>query len=583
MRFRFYLILFFLLLLPITSSAESLRLNLQCGDEELQKILEADLVLPSSLIREDKINQRWVSRYQQQLPELVNDILEPYGYFHSQVNSWLENIEPEKYQLEVEIDPGTPLQVTNLELHLTGPGADLLELQLLLESFPLQVGDILRQDIYKEGKKALLQGAINLGYFDAVFQQHKILVNRGKQQVDIILQLESGIRFRFGKTFFIDRGNYIDRFLRRYLSYQEGAYFSQAQLDQTRLNLRNADQFRSIKIQPLRDQAEEDQIPINIDLEPAPKHQLFPGIGYGTDTGVRGSLRYRHLNLFHRGHELRGELRVSRKDQYFLTTYIIPDLNRADSQTLLHAGIDHEDNTSYESDKIFSEGEYQRLFRKGLTGSAFIRLARERYWIGDDNSNLSYLLLPGIRLNWHKVDNLLTPHQGIQTNMDLKGGHKALLSDISLLQFSGNVTTIHPLPRQLSLLLRLRGGATWHSDSFSQLPASLRFFAGGGDSLRGYKLKSLGPKDDKGQVAGGKYLLLATVELEKRLNPDWGIAIFSDVGNAFDSLSEYHCKQGAGIGVNYYTRIGPLRVDLARPIGGHENKLRLYLSLGGEW
>jgi len=217
MRFRFYLILFTLLLLPMTSSAKSVRLNIQGVDKELHKILESALALPASLISEDKINRSWLRYHQRQLPELVSASLEPYGYFHSQVESQVEEIKQGEYQLNVEVKPGQPLKVSTLELNVTGPGASFPPLLQLLDSFPLHVDDILRQDIYKEGKAELLKGAINLGYFDAKFQQHKILVNRDTRQVSIILQLESGDRFQFGKTAFMDHGEYQERFLRRFL------------------------------------------------------------------------------------------------------------------------------------------------------------------------------------------------------------------------------------------------------------------------------------------------------------------------------------------------------------------------------
>ncbi len=583
MRFRFYLILLTLLALPVVSSAESLRLNIQGVDKKLHKILEGALYVPPSLISEDKINKSWLSYHRRKLPELISATLEPYGYFHSQVDSQLEEINPGEYQLNIDVKAGQPLKITTLKLSLTGPGADFPELLQLLDSFPLHVGDILRQDIYKEGKKELLKGAINLGYFDAKFQQHQILVNRDTQQVNIILQLESGDRFQFGKTVFMDRGEYLERFLRRYLSYQEWDYFSQKKLDQTRKRMRNANLFRRIDIRPVRDQVEEHQIPIQIDLKPAPRHQFFPGIGYGTDSGVRGSLRYRNRNLFHRGHEFQGDLRISEKNQYFQTTYTIPDLDHLDRMTRLHAGIVHEDNTSYESDKLFTEAEYIRPFYKQLTGSLFIRRERERYWINNDSSELSHLLLPGIRLAWRQVDDLITPRRGIQTRLELKGGADALFSDIDFLRFTGNITTIHPLPQQLSLVLNLRGGATWHSSSFDHIPASLRFYPGGGEGVRGYKYKTLGPKDNDGDYIGGKHLLVANIELEKRLNPDWGIVIFTDIGNSFNTWSDYDTKQGAGIGVNYYTSVGPLHFDVARPIGDQKKKWRLSLSIGATW
>ena len=584
MKLRFYLIFFCLLLLPVSSSAESLRLKIKGVDKELQKILDPALVLPPNLISEGVINKTWLTHYQRQLPELVSDILEPYGYFHSQISSQIKEINPGEYQLRVKIKPGTPLQITTLELKLTGPGNNLPELSQLLEEFPLQIGDVLRQDLYEDGKAALLQGAINLGYFDANFQKHQILVNRDKQQVSIILHLESSDRFRFGETFFKDRGDYLEQFLRRYISYQEGETFSQKKLDQTREKMRNANLFRSIEIKPLRNQAINRQIPIQISLKSSPRHQFFPGVGYGSDSGARGSLRYRNLNLFHRGHEFQGDLRISEKDQYFVTTYTIPDMDRLDRLTKLRAGIKNEDNTSYESDKLFSEVEFVRLFHGNRSASFFIRQERERFWIDDDSSRLSNLLLPGVRFSSRQVDDLLTPRRGIQTRLELKGGADALFSDISLLQLTGNVTAMHPLPQQLSLLIRLRGGTTWHSDSFSHVPASLRFFPGGGEGVRGYKYKSLGPKDNKGQVIGGKHQIIANIELEKKLNPDWGVVVFTDLGNSFNTLSNFHSKQGVGIGLNYYTGIGPVHMDVARPIGDrHNSKYRLSLSVGAEW
>ncbi len=582
MKFQFWLITLCFCLLPVFSGAESLYLNIRGVDSELQKILETALVLPSTLTSGENINHRWLQRYQQQLPELVGSILEPYGYFHSHTSSLVEEIETGEYQLNVEINPNDPLRVTSLELNLTGSGADLPELRRQLTEFPLQVSDILRQDFYEEGKTALLQRAVNLGYLDAHFQQHQILVDRGKRKVDIILKLDSGIRYRFGKTSYSGRDSYPERFLNRYLSYREGEYFSHDKLGQTQLNLRNADLFRSSDITPLTDQKEFDVVPVQIDLQPAPRHRLRPGIGYGTDTGARGSLHYRNLNLLQRGHELQGELVLAETNQSMLNTYIIPNRDRLDSQTLLHIGVDREETDSYLSRELFSEVEYQRSFCKSLTGSLFVRLSQEHSRIGDESSR-SQMLLPGVRLNWRQVDDPLTPLRGIQTGLKLQGSHDALLSDTSLLKLSGQVTALHPLPHHFSLLLRLRGGTIWHNDPFNELPASLRFFAGGDRSVRGYSYQSLGPTDDQGQVVGGKHLLVANLELEKRLNQNWGVAIFYDIGNAFNSLSEYELEQGAGIGVSRYTQIGPLRLDLARQIGTAENKYRLHLSVGFGW
>ena len=74
-----------------------------------------------------------------------------------------------------------------------------------------------------------------------------------------------------------------------------------------------------------------------------------------------------------------------------------------------------------------------------------------------------------------------------------------------------------PLPWRLSLHTRAKAGITLLSDPLSDLPPSLRFFAGGDQSVRGYAYQSLGPLDATGQVEGGKHLLDGSVELERAL------------------------------------------------------------------
>lgn len=582
MLLRFYLFIFFLWLCAAPCCAETLRLKIRGVDSALVKILESALILPAALSSGETLNSRWLARYQRQLPQRVNAILEPYGYFDSQVRSVVESTTAQEVQLVVDISPAAPLRITHLTLEVRGPGAELPQLRQLVEAFPLQVGDILRQDYYESGKAALRQGAIDLGYLDAQFSRHQIVVNRSQRQVAIVLQLESGTRSRFGGTLFVGRGSYPERFLRRYLSYQPGEFFSHAQLGQTQLNLLNADLFQTIAIRPLTDQGEHDRVPVQIDLRAAPRHRLRPGIGYGTDSGARVSLSYRNLNLFHRGHELQGQLMVAEKNQSILSTHIIPDLDRLDSQTLLHVGFDREETDSYLTRTLFSEAEYQRSFHQGMTAAVFVRLTQERSVISDVLEH-SQLLLAGLRLGWRQMDDPFSPQRGIQGQLELQGGHDALFSDTSLMQLSGQVTLLQPLPQAWSVLMRLRGGTTWHNDSFNELPASLRFFAGGDRSVRGYSYQSLGPTDAEGAVVGGKHLLVANVELERRLTPNWGVAVFYDIGNAFDSFSDADLARAAGIGVSRYTRIGPVRLDLARQIGNTTNRYRLHLSVGFGW
>jgi translocation and assembly module TamA len=107
----------------------------------------------------------------------------------------------------------------------------------------------------------------------------------------------------------------------------------------------------------------------------------------------------------------------------------------------------------------------------------------------------------------------------------------------------------------------------------------VRFFAGGDNSIRGYQFRSLGPIDMDGDVIGGNRLLVGSVEYEHPVKPRWSVATFYDVGNAFRD-SDFHAVAGAGIGARWQSPLGPIRLDLAKPLDGPDSGMRYHISFG---
>lgn len=581
MKILIVLFSFFCLSVSLVQAAP-LTLEIETDQSELRKTLTSGLMLPVSLTAEQQLNKRWLKYYQKQLPQLVADILQPLGYFSSQTRSQLVSPKPDQQVLKVEVTAGEPIRISRFELRVSGPGAELEKIRSLRQEFPLKIDDVLRQDLYEQGKALLIEDVVAQGFLDARFTVHQIRVHLEDYRAEISLHLETGARYAFGPTAFSSDTGYSQRFLRRFLSHREGEVFAHEKLGQTQLNLLNADLFKTVAVTPMRNAAEGDRIPITVDLQPAPRHQWRPGVGYGTDTGARVSLRYRNLNLFQNGHEWKGDLLLAQKQQSLVTSYIIPAPDRLDSQTQLRIGYDREESDSYLSRELFSEVEYQRALSNRLVGALFLRLTQEYSEIGLEQTR-AQMLLPGLRMQWRGPGSQQTRQTGRQGSIEVKGSHDSLFSDTSLLQLSAEASSRLSLTQTFFALLRVQGGTTWHDDPLRELPASLRFFAGGDRSVRGYGYQTLGPKDASGQVVGGKHLLVGNFELEKRLTDKWGSAIFYDLGNAFDSFADYELAHGAGLGVRRYTPIGPIRIDLARQIGQSRSRWRLHLSMGFDW
>ena len=126
----------------------------------------------------------------------------------------------------------------------------------------------------------------------------------------------------------------------------------------------------------------------------------------------------------------------------------------------------------------------------------------------------------------------------------------------------------------------MRGGlGTTTTPDFEQLPASIRFFAGGSQSVRGYAYESLGPTDEDGDVVGGRHLLTGSIEFEHYFNDRWGVAAFIDAGNAIDDFND-DLEEGVGFGMRWKSPVGPVRVDIANAISSDEKDWRLHISIG---
>jgi translocation and assembly module TamA len=145
------------------------------------------------------------------------------------------------------------------------------------------------------------------------------------------------------------------------------------------------------------------------------------------------------------------------------------------------------------------------------------------------------------------------------------------------------VTAYQPVTGALTLAERVQLG-TLVGASAQEIAPSQRFYAGGGGSVRGYAYEALGPEDTQGHVIGGDSSTLISGEARFRLKGDLGFVTFVDAGQAYDSSAPQlgDLRVGAGVGVRYFTSFGPLRLDIATPIGRRPGDIPLgvYISIG---
>ncbi len=576
------LLLFLLLGLwipDLTMAAEAVQVVVEGLQGRVLENVQAALRLPPGIVRnDDTIDAGLLGRFEQRIPEIVQKAVEAFGYFESRTEVISERKDSAAL-IRVHVNPGRPVRVTSVRVAIEGPGAEEAELLGLARSFPLKEDDILLSDIYEKAKTDLQRKARDIGYLDADFPLHTVDVYRSKGAAEIALTLDTGERYYFNGVTFTGTAGYPERFLRRFLSFKQGDIFSYSKLGQTRVNLYNADRFREVFLRSDRRAAKDHHVPVFIDLTPLPTKRIKTGVGYGTDTGARLSARYQDVNVMEKGHEFRSELHLSERLLGLLAAYIIPSRDSHRSFTALRLGLIRETPDPYQSNSVAFEVDRERSLGANTQGAVFVRFLSEDYSIGGESGS-AFLIMPGVRLYGQHYDNLVRPQRGYRYGIEARGTDPVLGSNTGFLQAVPEADLLIPLPARLSLLLRGKAGFTLQKDAFDEIPVSLRFFAGGDRSVRGYSYQSLGPQNAAGEVVGGKHLLFGSVELERAVLKDWGIAAFFDAGNAFDSFKNMTLAESVGIGIRYYSKVGPLRLDIARQVNVPDPSIRLHFTIG---
>ena len=491
---------------------EPVKVKVQGIEGEPLKNVEAALVPPAGLLRDGKVDRLWLNHYAAQAATKASAALEPFGYYQAKVTIALTGSEEEGFLLNVTVALGDPVRLTEVKVEATGPGAGEEMLKGVIAAFPLKAGDPLLHQKYESAKGELLAKSQGLGYLDAAFPLHRIQVVPAAGTARIELQLETGPRYRFGEVTFEGAPLYPDGLLRRYVAFTPGAPFSYDRLGKSQSNLSGSGYFKEVTLVPRKEEAVELRIPVLVRLKPAPVRTLRPGIGYGTDTGFRGSLSYKELSLIRPGNVLTVEVTAAQNFQGIGAGYVIPDPESLKSMTGLQANIQREDVTSYLSSLAFLELSRTESFGKGRIGTAYLRLQYELFNVGLQDTS-ARLVMPGFRFSGRKFDNPIRPIDGYNYSLELRGTHQFLGSDTGFIQAIAEGGYLTPLPGRLTLGTRAKGGATWQDDPLADLPASLRFFAGGDTSVRGYAYKSLGPVNSLGEVVGGRNLLQGSLEI----------------------------------------------------------------------
>lgn len=522
----------------------------------------------------ERLNKRYLEKLYKAAPEELSTMLTVYGYYQPKISSELKQGK-DNWQAIYTIDLGEPVKLALVDVAFNGEAAEDPEFIKLKKAFPLQKGQQLDQQQYEAAKKSILTLGMSRGYFDGKLTKSSVEVDVPNHIANVYLHYDSGVRYRFGKTLFPDTvvG---EPLLDRLLPYKEGELYLDSKALALRKNLSNSGYFDSVSVRTQRADRHDGQVPMDITLEEKPKQLYTAGLGYGTDTGARLSLGWENRYVNKRGHRLQADARLSQVTNTVSADYVMPFWSETINTVGFNTEYKQQDTDTSESES-FAIGSYYKRERWGWDETGSIKFLQEDFDISDDSES-TFLLIPGV--SWSRIwaDNTIYTKHGARLSLSLSGASESLLSDITFGQVVVRAKLIQAFGENNRFITRGSIGATEVSD-FERLPSSLRFFAGGDNSIRGFDYQSLGPKNSEGDVVGGRYLAVGSVELEHMFLKDWGAAVFSDFGNAFNSFSD-PIEYSVGVGVRWRSPVGLIRVDLAKGLSEKDEPIGLHIVIG---
>jgi translocation and assembly module TamA len=509
----------------------------------------------------------------------IQHILQTEGYFHAKViRSFVEKKSAKKWLAIYDIFLGPRTLIRDVDIQILGPGKNEVDFLDLIHHQPLQKKMPFTQAQYNGLKSDLLTIANNLGYFEAAFSETKIEMNLHRNEARIILKLSTGERYRLGKISFIqDKPIIRNDLLFRFLSVQEEHYYDIDDIQKSYNDLMKSNYFETAHVDPQPDAATK-TVNMVITLTAKKPQQYTIGLGYGTDTGPRALLGFQQRYLNQSGQYFTGQAQISSNYTRFSAYYVIPGKDPRTDSHRIGGSRTYSDVTSY-------------LAHETAAGYQFIQHSDE--WEIDIELNQYFViytenwytrghskyLIPRLALSYF----ILTPNrhwdEGFNLAIDMTGTIKNnVTSDTTFIRNTTDVKYAYSLNDNNRVFFNGTFGALGVAHILELAP-TMRFYAGGVNSVRGYSYKSLGPSANS-LLVGGKYLLTASVNYERYLLDHLSGLLFYDIGNAYNELSEFRPYHGAGFGISWHSPVGPLKFYLSRALSLPGDHWRFDLSIG---
>jgi len=523
----------------------------------------------------------------------LETLLRSEGYYDGHASfKILAPAQPGKLAMvQVTVDAGPRYRLGSVTL----TGAETLPPGLPRKALALKTGEPIIAPVITAAEANVKLRLPEQGYPFVKLGEHDVVLNPDTHTGDYLLPVDPGARARFGSlvikgapVFPLGQLEVLPRF------HADQLYDSRL-VEDLRRDLMASGLFATVAVTNLdagattADGAE--VVDIQVQGAPAKPHDLSGSIGYQTGLGATAELDWTDHNFAPPEGAL--TLRGVYGTQQSLAgiTFQSSDFRLRDQSLQWVAQVSRETLDAYDADiaqfgvtlartstpiwqKVWTWSFGAEALASQETGydPALAETVRRTYEIG---------ALP-LQVQYDRSDDLLNPTRGYRLSLaptpefSLGEGARPYVEE------TFNATAYEPILKDIVLAVRLQLGSIFGAP-VQEIAPSQRFYAGGGGSVRGFAYQGVGPKDPAGDPIGGVSSTLMSLESRFRFG-DYGLVAFIDSGEIYENPTPNFTglRYGAGLGFRYYTSFGPLRVDVATPVGRRpgDAPLGVYISIG---
>ncbi len=562
------------LLLPLQAAAK-----IDVAIPEVSDAIETNVRAFLSLTRyadRDDVTPEVMSRLQRRIVTETRQALEPLGFYEPEVTYEVKQ-EGDLWRVTIHIQPGRPVRLSEVNINVVGPGANDRAIRELLAEQEIKPGLRLNHGTYDRVKGNLVRVAKQEGYLEARITRHDLVIDRAERRANVDLEADTGERYLFGEIN-IAQDVITDEAMRRLLRMHPGDPYTLDTLLRTQYVLDDTQYFSVVDIESGDPDPVTRTVPMTVTAEPSRKHRYAAAVGYGTDTKARGKFTWDNRRVNQDGHKFKLELLGSSIVTDLTGRYIVPVMDIALEKLEFTGTLRDEELGDTRSKRAEVSagltqvlGRWQRVLR--------VAVAEEESIEADGTSSTNFYIVPSVGFSTLPSYIIGSRRRPYSFAAELRGSPETLGSDASFLQLRMKGERIFDITELWHLHLRGELGIS-RIAATSDLPTSQRFFAGGENSVRGFALNELSPKDDQGRTVGGRNLATGTFEVVRDLPRNFGIAAFYDFGNAFDEFRKPELQYSAGLGARYNIAVASFGVDVAQALSepGRSPRVHLYIA-----